>query len=166
MIHQGIPMPLNPRKRRFVEEYLIDLDAKHAAIRAGYSRRSKSYPPRLMREPAILEAIGKAMAARAERTGITRQRVLEEYARLAFADLRALADWGPDGAAIKQADALSDEAAAAIAFVGEATMHGATNLRAKTFDKMKALEALARLLDPRRRAEDGKALPPRAALHE
>jgi phage terminase small subunit len=119
-----------------------------------------------MREPAILEAIGKAMAARAERTGITRQRVLEEYARLAFADLRALADWGPDGAAIKQADALSDEAAAAIAFVGEATMHGATNLRAKTFDKMKALEALARLLDPRRRAEDGKALPPRAALHE
>lgn len=159
-------MGLKPRKRRFVDEYLIDLDAKHAAIRAGYSRRAKSYPTRLMREPAILEAIGKAMAARAERTGITRQRVLEEYARIAFADLRGLADWGPAGAALIDAAALTDKAAAAIASVGEKTEGGETNLRLKTFNKMKALEALARLIDPRHRVEDGMALPPRAGLHE
>jgi phage terminase small subunit len=159
-------MPLTPRKQRFVDEYLIDLDAKHAAIRAGYSRRARTYPTRLMREPAILEAIGKAMAARAERTGITRQRVLEEYARIAFADLRGLADWGPEGAAIMEAGTLSDETAAAIAWVGAKTEGGETNLRLKTFDKMKALEALGRLLDPARRTEDGKALPPRAGLHE
>lgn len=159
-------MPLTPRKQRFVDEYLIDLDARHAAIRAGYSRGARNYPTRLMREPAVLEALGKAMRSRAERTGITRERVLEEFARIAFADLRGLADWGPKGAAIMNAAALTDDAAAAIAFVGEVTAGGETNLRLKTFDKMKALEALARLLDPRRRAEDGKALPPGAELHE
>lgn len=158
-------MPLTPRRQRFVDEYLVDLDAIHAAARTGYSPKSRSYPTRLMREPAILEAVGKAMAARAERTGVTRERVLEEYARIAFADLRALADWGPRGAAVKDAKALDDEAAAAIAFVGEAGRGGKINLRLKTFGKMGALEALARLLDPRRVA-DGKARRPRAAPHE
>lgn len=159
-------MALTPRKQRFVDEYLIDTNAHHAAIRAGYSRRSRSYPERLMREPEIIAAIEQAMAARAERTGITRERVLAEYARIAFADLRGLADWGPQGAAIVEAAALSDDAAAAIAFVGEATEGGATNLRLKTFDKLKALEALARLLNQPRVAEDGAASPPRPAPHE
>jgi phage terminase small subunit len=105
-----------------------------------------------MREPEIVAAIEQAMAARAERTGVTRERVLAEFARIAFADLRGLADWGPEGAAIIEAAALSDDAAAAIASVGEATADDATNLRLKTFDKMKALEALARLLNPPREA--------------
>jgi len=158
-------MPLSPRKQRFVDEYLIDLNAKRAALRAGYSRRSKTYPTRLLQEPAISEALGKAMRARAERTGITRERVLEEFARIAFADMRGLADWGPHGAGIIDAAALSDDAAAAIVCVGEAGERGKTHLRFKTFDKIKALEALARLLDPHRRLRDGIALP-RAALHE
>ncbi|HVA13451.1 MAG TPA: terminase small subunit, partial [Stellaceae bacterium] len=106
------------------------------------------------------------MAARARRTGITRERVLAEYARIAFADLRQLADWGPHGAAIADAAALSDEAAAAIALIDEATDGDGATLHLKTFDKLKALEALARLLDPRRRSDDGKAPPPRDAERE
>jgi phage terminase small subunit len=139
-------VPLTLRQQRFVDEYLIDVNAQQAARRAGYSRRAKRYPAVLMRNPAIAAAIGAAMAARAERTGVTRERILEEYARIAFADLRALADWGPEGVAFVDAAALSDAAAAAVAMVGDSGTGDVPKLRLKAFDKAKALEALARLI--------------------
>jgi phage terminase small subunit len=152
-------MALTPRRRRFVDEYLIDLDARAAARRAGFAPRTKSYVTRLMRDPDVARLIAEAMAARARRTGITRERVLEEYARIAFVDLAALADWGGGKGAIRDAALLSDEAAAAIVMVREArSAADAGRLRIKTFDKMKALEALARLLDPLRNA-DGRYAP-------
>jgi phage terminase small subunit len=154
-------MALNPRQRRFVEEYLIDLDARHAAIRAGYSPHTKATPHKLLRNPKIARAIGDAMAQRAKRTGITRDMVLDEYARIAFADMRALAEWGPQGAAIVDVDGLSDDALAAIALVAEISGETKTQFRFERFDKLKALEALARLLDPRRRFDASQAPPPR-----
>jgi len=154
-------MALTPRQRRFVEEYLIDLDATHASRRAGYSPRTKATPHKLLRNPEVARAIGDAMAARAKRTGITRERVLAEYARIAFADMRALAEWGPQGAVLLDADALSDDALAAIALVAEVAGDGDGQIRLERFDKLKALEALARLLDPRRRFDARQAPPPR-----
>lgn len=154
-------MPLNPRQRRFVEEYLIDLDGKRAASRAGYSPRTKAAPHKLLRNPAIARAIGEAMAARARRTGITRERVLEEYARIAFADMRALAEWWPQGGVVFDADGLSDDALAAIALIAEEIGEGEPYIRLERFDKLKALEALTRLLDPRRRFDVRQAPPPR-----
>jgi phage terminase small subunit len=154
-------MPLNPRQWRFVEEYLIDLDAKHAAIRAGYSPLTKATPHKLLRNPEIARAIGDAIVARAKRTGITRERVLEEFARIAFADMRALAEWGPQGAAIVDVDGLSDDALAAIALVADVSGEIEPQFRLERFDKLKALEALARLLDPRRKFDARQAPPPR-----
>lgn len=142
-------MPLTPRRQRFVDEYLIDLDARAAARRAGFSPSTLSYSTRLMRDPDVARAIGKAMAERARRTGITRERILEEYARIAFLDLKNLADWDAESGAFKDAAALRDDIAAAIAAVAEAkTADGEVAFRLKTFDKLKALEALARLVDP------------------
>src|SRR5579875_2752625 len=43
-------MPMTPRRLRFVDEYLIDLDARAAARRAGFSPRSKNTPHKLLRE--------------------------------------------------------------------------------------------------------------------
>lgn len=154
-------MPLTPRRLRFVEEYLIDLDGRSAARRAGFAPRTQSYVTRLMRDPDVARAIADAMAARAKRTGITRERVLDEFAHIAFVDVAALADWGPGKGEIKDAALLSDEAAAAIALVREArSAADAGKLRVKTFDKMKALEALARLLDPYGNADDRQAPTP------
>jgi phage terminase small subunit len=154
-------MPLTPRQWRFVEEYLIDLHAQRAAIRAGYSPLTNATPHKLLRNPEIARAIGEAMAARAKRTGITRERVLEEFARIAFADMRALAEWGPQGNVIVDADALSDDAFAAIALVSQEVGEGEPLIRLERFDKLKALEALARLLDPRRKFDASQAPPPR-----
>jgi phage terminase small subunit len=138
---------MTPRQKFFVLEYLIDLNAKGAAIRAGYApRHARARATALLRRPDIANAIREAMAERAQRTGITVARVIEEYARVAFADLRLVADWGPEGEFLAQCSDLPDETAAAIAFVADLTGQRAKGLSRESFDKRKALEFLARLL--------------------
>jgi len=70
---------LTAKQQRFVEEYLIDLNATQAAIRAGYSPESaKEIGCENLTKPNIKAAIDKAMAERSRRTGITQDRVLRE----------------------------------------------------------------------------------------
>lgn len=78
---------LTEKQARFVAEYLVDLDATKAAKRAGYSEKTAySIGFENLRKPEIREAIQEAMDARAKRTGITQDRVLQELARIAFAN--------------------------------------------------------------------------------
>ncbi|HWE72478.1 MAG TPA: terminase small subunit [Stellaceae bacterium] len=164
-------MALTPRQRRFVDEYLIDLNARAAARRAGFSPGSLNYPSRLMRTPAIARAIAQAMAERAERTGITRERVLAEYARIAFVDLSDLAGWDGEGAVLLDAALISEDVAAAIAAIGEVPAPEDASgepapLKVSIFDKMRALEALARLIDPTWNLDASLVPPPYASrLH-
>ena len=137
---------MTPRHRRFVEEYLIDLDGKHAAIRAGY-RRSSAHNRgcKLLRRRDVMDAIVAAMAARARRTGITPERVLEELASIAFVDWRKLAAWGSDGVSVTDSRALSPAEAAAVARVS--IDDGWENRVAiATHDKERALATLSRIL--------------------
>lgn len=65
-------MALNERQKRFVAEYLIDLNATAAAKRAEYSERTAySMGQRLLKNVEIQEAIQKAIEKRAHRTEIT-----------------------------------------------------------------------------------------------
>ena len=98
---------------------------------------------------------------RAARLGITADRVLIEYARIAFADLRHIVDWGPGGVVIKPPDEISDGDAAAIS---EIAPGAAGTYRIKFYDKKAALDAIARHLGmfpaaPRRRDEDASTDP-------
>jgi phage terminase small subunit len=71
-------MPLTPKQERFINEYLIDLNATQAAIRAGYSKKtSKSQGQRLLTNVDIAAAIARAQGDRTERTNITQDYVLE-----------------------------------------------------------------------------------------
>lgn len=85
-------MPKSNRKdkqERFVEEYLVDLNATKAAERAGYSKASaRSIGHELLTKPDIQNEIAAAKAARSKRTAITQEKVLRELARIAFVDLR------------------------------------------------------------------------------
>ena len=71
--------------------------------------------------------------------------MLQEYARIAFADLRRFADWGPDGLVLKTPEALSDADAAAISEITTAGA-GSGSYRVKLYDKKAALDAIARHL--------------------
>lgn len=121
--HNGAPVdrPLNVRERLFVDEYLIDLNGARAAGRAGYSW-SRQAGFRLLRRPNVVAAIERGMTARAERVGITVDRVLQEVAWMAFARLDSVANWGvrADGKAfveVKPPQDLSPMQAAVIAEV-------------------------------------------------
>lgn len=81
-------MALTPKQARFVEEYLVDLNATQAAIRAGYSERTANEQgARLLAHVSVSAAVQEAQAARSKRTEITQDRVLLELARIAFSDV-------------------------------------------------------------------------------
>lgn len=70
-------MALTPKQQRFVDEYLVDLNGKQAAIRAGYAERSAEVTAsRLLSNANVASAINKALAARSQRTEITADYVL------------------------------------------------------------------------------------------
>ena len=136
---------LNPKQRRFVEEYLIDLNAKRAATVAGYSAKSAARVGcRLLRVPLVAEAVHKALEARSRRTHITADRVLREYARIAFADIRKFTTRQQGETGLKQLAELSDDDAAAVVEL-TGTPEG-KGVKVKLHDKKRALDAIARHL--------------------
>jgi len=83
--------------------------------------------------------------ARAERLGVTPDRVLEEYRRIAFANLRHIVEWTDRGMKFKPAEKLDEEDVAAIAEIVESAKEGRP-YRVKLYDKKAALDAIARYL--------------------
>lgn len=78
---------LTPKQQRFVDEYLIDLNATQAAIRAGYSPKSAGrFAQELLLKTHIAQAIEQAKAERSERTKITQDEVLKMWHDLATVD--------------------------------------------------------------------------------
>lgn len=70
-------MALTAKQKRFVEEYLIDLNATQAAIRAGYSARcAGEIGHENLRKPQIAAEIEKAQAERSDDCGVTVEYVL------------------------------------------------------------------------------------------
>jgi phage terminase small subunit len=68
---------MTPKQQRFVDEYLIDLNATQAAIRAGYSENTaRAIGAENLTKPDIADAIAAAQADRSERTEITQDYVL------------------------------------------------------------------------------------------
>lgn len=108
---------LDAKEQRFVDEYLVHLDPKKAAIDAGYSKTvaaSKAYQwvSNSKVKPHVYAAIKEAQQKRSERTHITADRVLQELARIAFFDPRKLLN---DQGHPKSLTELDDDTAAAVA---------------------------------------------------
>lgn len=85
---------LSKKQQTFVDEYLIDLNATQAAIRAGYKRSeyTDTNANKLLENTRIAEEIEKKMAERSKRTGINQDRVIEELAKLAFVNASDVID--------------------------------------------------------------------------
>lgn len=138
---------MTKKQKRFVEEYLIDLNATQAAIRAGYSPDTAgSIGNENLKKPEICACVEKAMAERSKRTGVCADRVVQELAKIAFLNLRDLID--PKTAAVRE-DA-SDEDTAALQSIKVKKSYSETGesieREAKAADKLKALELLGRHL--------------------
>ena len=79
---------LTPKQERFVQEYLIDLNATKAAIRAGYSAKTaRELGHRQLTKVDISRAIEEAQAKRAEHAELTADAVIDELRKIAFANM-------------------------------------------------------------------------------
>jgi phage terminase small subunit len=134
---------MTPKQKRFVAEYLVDLNASAAARRAGYS---PGYACDLVHKPEVAAAIAKAQAARAERTGVTADKVVTELAKVAFGDPRRLFSWGPDGVILRDSAELSEAEAALVSEVSETRTAAGGSRRVKLRCKLTALTALGKHL--------------------
>lgn len=106
---------LNPKQTVFVEEYLIDLNATQAAVRAGYSEKTASViGSENLAKPYIQEAIQIAMDKRSKRTEITADNVLKEIAKLGFSNMLDYMSIQEDGLAAVDLSKLERDQAAAI----------------------------------------------------
>lgn len=99
-------MALTDKQRRFVEEYLVDLNATQAAIRAGYSQKTaSSQGERLLRNVEVAKALQAAQAARSTRTSIDADYVLNRLVEIDQMDvldilnddmgLKPVSEWPP-----------------------------------------------------------------------
>lgn len=134
---------MTKKQKRFVEEYLIDLNATQAAIRAGYSPDTAgSIGAENLKKPEIKSRIDKAMAERSRRTGINQDRVLQELARIGFAKITDVVD--PDTAKIRP-DASEDDLACIQSIKIKPNEFG-TEREVKLYDKKSALVDLGKHL--------------------
>ena len=98
-----VPDHLTVLEEAFVKEYLVDLSPTKAARRAGYSAKSaKTLGPRVFKRPDVQTAIRKAMEERAKRTEVDADKVVQQLARIAFADMKNYVEYGPGGVTLKQ----------------------------------------------------------------
>lgn len=137
---------LTDREQRFVSEYLIDLNARQAAIRAKLGKTPKSaseIASRMRRKQSVAMAISKLLA---ERAGVTGSRVIEELAKLALVDVTEFAQV-KDGRLVvtNTADLAPDQRAAIVGVKETINEKGHVTIEYK-FDKLGALDRLARAL--------------------
>lgn len=137
---------MNERRARFAQEYLIDLNATQAAIRAGYSpKTAHSQGERLLRDVEVAAAIQAAKADRSGRTTLSQDKVLEEVAVLAHS---CVTDYmvGQDGR-LCPAPGRPDSVMRAVSSVKYRTLVGGiTEVEFKLWDKPGTLRLAAQHL--------------------
>lgn len=145
---------LTDKQEKFCQEYLIDLNATQSAIRAGYSNSTaRSQGAENLTKPDIQARISELNKSRLEATGISQKRVLEEYAKIAFFDIREVFDVDGGLINVKQLD---NQNAGAIASIKSSEEWGedeegnkcitGTVKEVKVFDKIRALQDLGKHL--------------------
>ena len=140
-------MALTPKQKMFIDEYLIDLNATQAAIRAGYSpNNADKIGSELLGKTRVSDAIKTAMAERSKRTGINQDRILMELAKIALVNPENVVNF--DEATIRE-DALPEDlaAVASVKVKRFPTKDGeGIEREIKFYDKTKALDLAGRHL--------------------
>lgn len=135
---------MTQKQKRFIEEYLIDLNATQAAVRAGYSSATaKDIGCENLAKPNIRAQIDRAMAERSKRTGVNAERVIQELAKIAFVNATEVID--PKTATVKE-DALPEDTAAIQSVKVKTFGEDGLEREIKMADKIKALELLGKHL--------------------
>lgn len=142
-------MPLSDLQLRFCEEYLVDLNASQAALRAGYSKQTAySSGQRLLKDVEVAEEIDRLKAERTHRTKLTADRVIRELSVVGFSDPANYFFFERDGVAFRPNKDIPPEARRAIASIkvrqenATDSRPGAHVVEIKLWNKVDALKQL------------------------
>jgi len=150
-----LPKLKNPKQERFCNEYLIDLNKKQAAIRAGYSARSaQQVAHRMMLDDVVDARISELMKEREERTEITADRVLQQFCDIADYRIEDIMDFDGEECIFKPMSEWTKAARVAVSAVKQITetrrigMEEIKTVKVefKTDDRIRALDSMARHL--------------------
>lgn len=134
---------LTPKEEKFCNEYVIDCNAKQAAIRAGYSKKTaKQIGSENLSKPVVKNMIRDKQFAIRVKSQITAEMVIEGLAKVAFADMRGIATWNGSSFLLKSSEEITDEQALMISEISP-TQFG---LKVKLNDRVAALEKLGKHL--------------------
>lgn len=146
---------LNERQSRFVDEYLKDLNATQAYIRAGYAKDGAApSAAKLLTNTKIAEEVSRRRKIQGSQLSITAERIMNEIAKVAFGSLGDIITIHADGSAsFNLADATPDHIAALSSYQVEEFMDGGGDdarpvrrMKITQHDKLKALELAGRHL--------------------
>jgi phage terminase small subunit len=134
---------LTAKQQKFVDEYLIDLNATQAAIRAGYSDKTAQEQGSRLLSNVMVQAEIEAKRKRLEvKTEITAEKVLQEYAKIAFSNIGEFVDWNNGGIILKPSEELTKDQLACVSEVSESKTKFDTTVKFKLHDKLNALQKL------------------------
>jgi phage terminase small subunit len=148
-------MLINPKRQRFIEEYLVDCNATQAAIRAGYSEKTAEVQGSQLLSMLKVEIdarLAKDKEELAARSMITKERVVREIARLALVDPGQFFDPHGNPIEVCQLPAGARRALAGFEFYedfegkGESRKAVGYTRKFRWHDKIRALELLAKKL--------------------
>ena len=154
---------LTPKQERFFAEYLIDLNATQAAIRAGYSEKTaRQVGAENLSKPDVAAAIARRREKIAAKLEVTQERIVAELAKIGFSDIRKAVNWRANVTAMVEdpdtgeqrlavtnevaligSEDIDDDTAAAIAEISQTDKGG---LKVKLHDKKGALVDLGKHL--------------------
>lgn len=142
---------LTPKQERFCQEYVVDFNATQAAIRAGYSKKTaKSIGQENLTKPDLREFVAELQKALQKATGIDAQRVINEYVKVGFSNIKAFLE---EGNSIRDISQLPDDVAAAVESIQSDIRHdggdseGYTEkVKLKLHSKLSALNDLGKHL--------------------
>lgn len=140
----GYVKPLTSRQLAFVREYLLNPDNQaNAAIRAGYSKNTaQAAATSMLKDPRINKLVIEGQAKVVEETAITKERVLQELAKIAFANIGDVVDV-QTGLILPS---VSKEATAALSEISVDKKGVTTKVKVKMSDKTSALEKIGKHL--------------------
>lgn len=135
---------MTDKQERFCEEYMIDLNATQAAIRAGYSpKTANEQGSQLLAKLSIQNRIAQLQAEQSRRTGVSADRVVRELAKIAFVNAADLID--PKTASLKS-DVSHDDLAAVQSVKVKTFGEDGLEQEVKLADKLRALDLLGKHL--------------------
>lgn len=147
---------ITQKQKRFIDEYLTDLNARQAAIRAGYSvKTADQQASRLLSNAKVRDKIQELILAKAQKLEVAQSRCIDEILRIAFSNITDVSQWDEEGnLTIQPSDMIDPLKIGSIAEIERReTADGRCRVKIKMHDKLRAIELLIRLYELQKNIE-------------